>query len=267
MPLRVPGSTISGRQGGFLCHPRIPDHGCQFLDYPDSEGTVETLEVAQVEDKKLAAPLAKSQVEAAMRLYGYSESWQTVDGVFDSLHQSFPYFDQQSTLLKVTVVNALYSTNIYAVARMAEHVGNLIRARGSLPPDVQFVEQLATSHGLPGRFYSFASKFAHFFFDGEQFPIYDSYAVRMVTYHLGKAGCLNDKDHLYRSFVVNFNRLKESIDFPATNRELDRYLFLAGQYRAWKGLPPFKKPHAGISPEILRLFKDREDDASRFLGT
>jgi hypothetical protein len=170
-------------------------------------------------------------------------------------------------LIKVTAINALYSTNIYAVARMAEHVESLMRARGSLPPDLDLVEQIATAHGLPYRFYSFASKFAHFFFDGEQFPIYDSYAVRMVTYHVGKADCLNDKDHLYGSYVANFTRLKESIEFSATTRECDRYLFLAGQYRARDGLPPWKKPYAGISSEILRLFKDHDEDASRLLGT
>jgi hypothetical protein len=182
-----------------------------------------------VEDKRLAAPLVKLQVDAAMRLYGSWEGWQIVDGAFASLHRSFPGFDPQSTLLKATVVNALYGTNVYAIAEMAEHVGKLMRARGSLPADVDLVEQLASPPRLNRRFYSFASKFAHFFIDAEQFPIYDSYVVRMVTCHLGKASCPNDKDHLYRSFVTNFMRLKESIDFPATNYELDRYLWLAGQ--------------------------------------
>jgi hypothetical protein len=112
-----------------------------------------------------------------MGLYGSSEAWQIADGVFDSLPRSFPGFDRQSTLLKATVVNALYSTNVYAIARMAEHVEKLIRARGSLPADADFVEQLASPPGLKPKFYSFASKFAHFFIDAERFPIYDSYAV------------------------------------------------------------------------------------------
>lgn len=88
----------------------------------------------------------------------------------------------------------------------------------------------------------------------------------MVTYHFGKAGCLNDKDHLYRSFVANFTRLKESIDFSATNRELDRYLWLAGQYRAWRGLSPWRKPYPGIGSEVRRLFETPTEDVRTLLG-
>ena len=90
----------------------------EFSPTPEYEiMNVEPLEVARVEDSKLAVPVAKSQVEAAGLLHGLSRSWQTVDGVFDSLRDSYPGFDSQSTLIKVTAINALYSTNIYAVAR------------------------------------------------------------------------------------------------------------------------------------------------------
>jgi hypothetical protein len=99
---------------------------------------------------------------------------------------------------------------------------------------------------------SFAAKFAHFFIDSEKFPIYDSYAVRMVTYHLeGRAQGATP----YETFVSGFTQLRESLGFPVTARELDRYLWLAGQYRAWSGLPPWRKSYKQVNAEVRRLFE------------
>lgn len=106
-----------------------------------------------MEHKKLAAPVAKSQVEAAMGLYRRCEGWLITDEALDSLPRSFPGFDRKSTLLKVVAVNALYSTNIYyAVGRMAEHVEKLMRATGSFSGNADFVEQLASPPGLKPKF-------------------------------------------------------------------------------------------------------------------
>ncbi|WP_211233859.1 hypothetical protein [Thermacetogenium phaeum] len=101
-------------------------------------------------------------------------------------------------------------------------------------------------------FRSFASKFAHFFIDPNQFPIYDSYAVKMLTYHLNGKG----REGLsYEQFAAGFSALKDALDFPVTTRELDRYLWLAGQLRAWKGLSPWRRPYTGINSELRRLFE------------
>jgi len=94
--------------------------------------------------------------------------------------------------------------------------------------------------------------FAHFFIDPDQFPIYDSYAVKMLTYHLNGKG----REGLsYEQFAAGFSALKDALDFPVTTRELDRYLWLAGQLRAWKGLVPWRRPYPGINSELQRLFE------------
>jgi len=57
----------------------------------------------------------------------------------------------------------------------------------------------------------FASKFAHFFIDPDQFPIYDSYAVKMLTYHLNGKG----REGLsYEQFAAGFSALKDAWIFP-----------------------------------------------------
>ena len=100
--------------------------------------------------------------------------------------------------------------------------------------DVDFVKKLATLPNIKRKHISFASKFAHFFIDEERFPIYDSYAVKMVAYHLGEQGLVRDTDNPYKAFVANFHQLKQVAGLECTTRELDHYLWLAGMFRKWQ---------------------------------
>ena len=126
----------------------------------------------------LAVPLSMSQIEAANRLHSKLLQWQITDRALHALHVNLPGFDIEATLLKVAAVNQLYGTNVYAVMRMAQHITKVMLTAGNME-DTDLVEKLAS---LPGRQHlSFASKFAHFFIDMERFPIYDSYAVKMVA--------------------------------------------------------------------------------------
>jgi len=204
-----------------------------------------------------AIPLQHRQVEAALRLYQKCRWWQATDEALDSLASSFPDFNFKSTLLKAAAVNALYGTQVYAVAEVAEHLCAILRetrlpATPALVGDLARVKFVRGSKQETRTLRSFASKFAHFFIDPDRFPIYDSYAVKMLTYHLdGKA-----REELpYGDFVAGFSALKNAFDLPVTTRQLDRYLWLAGQLRAWKGLPPWRKPYTAINSELQCLFE------------
>lgn len=202
--------------------------------------------------KELAVPLARAQVEAAARLYhDHCRDWRAADEALKSLALAFPAFDLRACVLKVAALNALYGTQIYDVVSVARHVHGVLRD-GEEPTEVHLFDRLATVPHVKRRLSSFAAKFAHFFIDSERFPIYDAYALRMVTYHLeGRP----QAEVPYHAFVAAFIRLKESLDFPVTARELDRYLWLAGEYRAWSGLPPWRQPYRNVNAEARRLFE------------
>ena len=202
----------------------------------------------------LAIPLTAEQVDAAVRLHGRVAQWQVEDAALNALRERFPDFDAASTLLKVAAVNALFATNVYAVIRMAaharqtiggvdlEHAGpELVEAVAALPP--------AIGTNNTRRHTSFASKFAHFFVDGERFPIYDKYAAAIVRLHLGRAA-VGDPVHPYAAFVTNFQRLRNLSGWTGSGRSLDRYLWLAGIYRAWRRDP------SKVNVEAARLFTD-----------
>jgi len=87
----------------------------------------------------------------------------------------------EAVLLKATLVNALYATNVYDIVTIARHIacpkiGDALRA-GS--PEA--VEAIAREHGI-GKgnasgyrdFYVFATKYAHWH-NPDAYPIYDSY--------------------------------------------------------------------------------------------
>jgi hypothetical protein len=87
----------------------------------------------------------------------------------------------------------------------------------------------------------------------------------MVRYHLGKQGARSGNP--YAIFAADVARLLDLSGLKETTfRQLDRYLWLAGQYRAWRGLPPYKKSFGGIGSEILGLFEDPTEDVRTLSG-
>jgi len=114
--------------------------------------------------------------------------------------------------------------------------------------DADLVERLASLNERKHR--SFASKFAHFFINMERFPIFDSFALKMVAYHLGSQGQVRDSTHPYKAFVENIHRLKRFAGLSCTTKELDRYLWLAGLYQEWS-----RNPDSQINAEVAEMFK------------
>lgn len=207
-----------------------------------------------------AVPLAESQVASANALHTLLAAWATTDRALTALRECFPGFDYRACLLKSAAVNQLYGTNVYALARMAEHVATVLdgvdtTTGGDMLADALLVERLAALPKTPTqsrawRHFSFASKFAHFFIDRERFPIYDSYAEGMVAYHLGRKEREKDPEHPYQAFIRNLHALRQRAGITCSAVELDRYLWLAGLYRAWR-----HNAKSQINVEVARLFE------------
>lgn len=206
----------------------------------------------------LTVGLAAEQIAVAGRLYlQYLPGWVATDRALLLLRDRVSGFALEACLLKVAAVVQLYGIPLYAVVRMAEHVhavlegpdGNGAGAAGEpdLQRDAALVERLATLDAR--RHISFASKFAHFMFDRERFPIYDRFAVETVRWHLGTAA-VTDPQHPYHAFLENLRRLRAARGVSASAAELDRYLWLAGQYREWRR----KSERALLNGEARRVF-------------
>ena len=214
----------------------------------------------------LAVPLSKRQIKAANELQLILAEGSPTDRALYALSDRFPGFDSDAVLLKVAAINQLYYTNVWAVTRMARHVAKVMNGPNASKRDYELIEELAA---LPKserqqsnrNHLSFASKFAHFFIDAEAFPIYDTFAVRMIVHHLGWQATIPDLLHPYQAFFKNFSSLKKGADLSCTTRELDSYLWLAGLYREWKK----SGDKARINTEVLRLFGDRSEKVQTIL--
>ncbi len=199
-----------------------------------------------------AFPVSQSQIDAANRLHQRLSTWAATEQGFERLRNELPGFDLSAVLMKAAAINDLYSAHVYAISRMAVHIADV---GPDLPNDP--VEAVLTIGRLPGggsggTHRSFASKFCHFFIDPDRFPIYDSYCEQMVRHHLGGKEAVRDSDEPYRAFKANIDRLQELSDIDASCRELDRYLWLAGQYRDWLK----KGDDAQTNTELRELFED-----------
>lgn len=201
---------------------------------------------------------------AAGSLHSTLTQWRVTDDALSRLQEAMPGFGPEETLLKVVAINALYGTNVFALVRAATHVQTVLGSADLANAGPELVESLAniptTSFARPKRYVSFASKFAHFFISAERFPIYDSYAEQMLLLHLGPSA-LRRRERPYEAFVVNVERLKLEYGLRCSYREMDRYLWVAGQYRA------YAKGKRMLNTELLHLFENPSAEQRALLRT
>jgi len=203
--------------------------------------------------------LSQNQIDAAGRLHQQLRQWEHADRCLATIANQFPGIDEDSCFIKTTVLDRLYGTNLPDLARTAEHIHGALVQQGDAKADIELVEKmgfLPESRNEPARRQgSFASKFAHFFIDSEQFPIMDRYSQRIVAYHLEKPQTRAEQNRSYRVFYAEWKELREQCGIACGCREFDRYLWIAGQYHAHLKLG--KK--AKLNKEVRELFRLAED--------
>jgi len=233
------------------------------LIYPGGRDNKKVPTEKKPPDASWIIPVTQQQINAAKALHHRLPKWAATDRAFDRLGCHFGW-DRESCILKAAVINDLYSTNVYAIWRMAEHMMNVMMD----PPDdpaavVEAIASLPEDDGtVPRKHWSFASKIGHFFVNGDRYPIYDSFCRDMILYHLGRNLYPMHTDNPYRAFIMNLDRLREASGLSVTLRDIDRYLWLTGQYRKWLK----KGNEAKLNSELRSLFEDDDKEVRQLLG-
>ena len=104
------------------------------------------------------------------------------DEAIKKLFDKFPENKNiEEILLKVCVINDLYSTNILGTYKMAERIKNIDVDKYFLSNDLSAVEEIAYGHKIKRKdsekemiFYSFATKYCHWH-KPSVYPIYDGF--------------------------------------------------------------------------------------------
>lgn len=138
-------------------------------------------------------------------------------------------------LLKASCLNDFYSTNIFAIHSVAEHILSVKDLDKRLKSgDINLVSELEeVKIGDNKRyFYSFATKYCSHH-NPISFPIYDSYVEKILVYFnkVDKFSSFKRKDlkdyRKFKGILLDFQRYYKLERFNL--KEIDRYLWLLGK--------------------------------------
>lgn len=179
-------------------------------------------------------------IDAYMEKFYQAERYYLADQAITNLFEKFPENKKlEDILLKISVINDLYSTNIYGTFIMARHIQKLQIDNAITAADPTIVNKIAVGHGIPKpkgsgdrNFYSFATKYCNWH-NKDAYPIYDSFVHKILIAY-------REKDH-FCSFddgdLKDFQQFKEIIAAFKTTyalvrhnlKEIDKFLWIYGQ--------------------------------------
>lgn len=156
----------------------------------------------------------------------------TLNHLFNGEHKKNDSLE--NVLVKCTVLNHFYSTNIFKMYPVAKHILSLNIDNRLTDGDPTLVEEIAkvTIGGKEKNFYSFASKYCSRH-NPESFPIYDSYVVKVLKYYrdVDKFSKFTEADlKSYERFKKVLIEFKEQYHLNQFNlKELDMFLWQFGK--------------------------------------
>ena len=153
-------------------------------------------------------------------------------------------------LVKVVVLNRLYSTNIYDVAAVASRIRELDFDGRVKEADKSLVNELAEIRfrDRTRRCPSFASKYCAWH-NPDAFPIYDGFVEdRLWAHQTAEPFCDFKRDRLsdYTKFCEALERFRNRFGLTACSlREIDKFLWIEGEEESAR-----KKDAAGRAQQI-----------------
>ncbi len=136
----------------------------------------------------MAITFSPQLIEALSDLFFNTDQnkYDEVDTALFSVFHEYPgNTDFGDVLIKATLLNSLYGTNIYKIVSMVEHICRLSIDDKIQRNDLSVVDDLRIGHGIGNgqnerNFYSFATKYIHFH-NPSNFPLFDQLVKRFVT--------------------------------------------------------------------------------------
>lgn len=185
--------------------------------------------------RRIKRPCA-SFVEDAKKVWAANERFvvqeKSIRLLFDSLCPK--HTNVAEVLVKVSVLNSFYHTNIYDTHAVAKHISSLAPGNRISAGDLAVVNDLARVRlgRKEWNFYSFASKYCSQH-NPDDFPIFDSFVEKMLLHfrRMDRFAIFQKRDlREYPKFVdviEQFRKFYGLEDFSL--REVDRYLWFAGK--------------------------------------
>ena len=201
--------------------------------------------VKPVKEHKTAKPVVKDnlpkpsveQVKYWLSKWDELEDYVAQEGAIDKLFLGeFNSNDNlQNILIKCSVLNDFYSTNIFKIYPVAKHILSLNVDKRLEANDVTLVDDIAkvTIGDSEKNFYSFASKYCSHHKPLE-YPIYDSYVEKVLlhfnkVYHFYTFNKVDLKNYSkFKTILIKFREFFNLVEFNL--KDLDKYLWQFGKY-------------------------------------
>jgi len=239
--LRLQSSgNAEANMNGYMAHLR------RFRRFLQSESVIEILEVvpAVSNNRENSSTKTKQTLPAPSveQVEFYLAQWDGLEDYHlqeDALNRLFFELSPENKnisdiLLKVSVLNDFYSTNIFKVFPVAKHILSLHIDDRLRRGDVTLVDDIkeVVISGRTLNFYSFATKYCshHKPLD---YPIYDSYVDEVLRYYRkldGFATFKNDDLKNYTRFKSILAEFRSFYQLDKYNlKELDKYIWQLGK--------------------------------------
>jgi hypothetical protein len=140
----------------------------------------------------------------------------------------------EDILLKISVINDLYSTNILGTFKMAEHIQSLDIDHKLKQGNPELVNEIAKGHGIRTKkhntelnFYSFSTKYCNWH-NQESYAIYDSFVDKVLMAYKRKDNFSNFKQadlKVFRKFKKIIDDFAKFYGLTKHNlKEIDKFL-------------------------------------------
>ena len=165
------------------------------------------------------------------KLEDYESQERAVNRVFRDYYSNS---DLENILIKCSVLNDFYSTNIFKIYPVAKHILSLHIDERLKGGDPTLVDDIAKNDigGKIKNFYSFASKYCSHH-NQLEFPIYDSYVHKVLKYYqkVDRFSRFDENDlknyPKFKKILIEFRKFYGLEQFNL--KELDKYLWQFGK--------------------------------------
>jgi len=173
--------------------------------------------------------------------FNNDDRYYPADKAIIKLFTAFPHnLNLEDVLLKISVINDMYSTQIFATYRLAVHIRGLNIDPLLKKGDPGVVNLIASGHGIINKngteifFYSFATKYCNWH-NKEAYAIYDSF-VEKVLIAYKKQDSFSDftnsdlKDFTrFKQIIQDFIQFYNLTDFHL--KQIDKFLWIYGKHK------------------------------------
>ena len=184
---------------------------------------------------KMIDNLSAEVIHDYIKKFNERQDLTIVEEVLSELFEKYPNNQNlRDILIKVTTLNALFSTNIFAIVEVSKHILVKDIDENLRANSLRLINEISVMEigGKVRNNYSFATKYCHWH-RPETYPIYDSYVSDLLWKYAKRDRFMNFSQSDFRDYP-KYKQILERFRghyglSQFTTKELDKFLWLHGR--------------------------------------